>query len=241
MICFEFNVGENIANTVTSGSTQNFCSRCQRARTTFLYKELCLKFHKPRLRNEWPMVSKAGIYHGLFQECVVQALKEAKITGLSFHKVGNTFLDEEAVEDMPPLPTYYVIEPIGMIDFVIPEEEYHKPCDECGHLKAKRFGDPKEPFQFLKETWDGSDVVRIRNHWQHIFFVNRKVIDVFRKNNWHHQIAYGTQNRKYESLSFGGRMQPGLTIANIDSENWYEELVMALKNELLLDFNVVES
>lgn len=132
---------------------------------------------------------------------------------------------------MPPIPNYYLLETTGLIDFVVPENEYEPPCPECGHLKPKRFGNPEKPFVFLEGTWDGSDIVRIRNHWQHIIFFNRKVVDLFRINGWHHQIAYGQNGKRYESINFGGVIAPGVSVRNIDSDNWYEDTLAALREK----------
>ncbi|MGJ8672284.1 hypothetical protein [Rubritalea sp.] len=229
MPLFKFNSSLTIA-TICSNSEEftTRCEVCNISRAISLYENLQLSFIKPRLLTEWPYIANAGRYHDIFHQDVVDELNRNGISGLKYHpvKVVGT-----AVESMPPVPTYYIVEPIGLIDFIIPEDEYYPPCEGCGILKPRRFGAVKKPFQFLEETWDGSNVVRIRNHWQHIFFVDQKFIDILRVHDWHHQVAYGTANRKYESLTFGGKTSPGVGVQDIDSNDWFEKTMRKL-NEL---------
>jgi len=172
-----------------------------------------------------------GQYHLIVQKVMAETMLDAGITGFKLHRPTRMCMKEQDVGKMPPIPDYYLLEPTGVVDFVVPEEEYEKPCAECGFLKPKRFGDPRKPFVFLEDTWDGSDIVRIRNHWQHIMFFNRKVIDLFRMNGWHHQIAYGENAKPYESVAFGGAMAPGMGIYNIDSDTWYEDTLAELREK----------
>lgn len=208
------------------------CSICRTIRRTFTYDNVELQFQLPHHSEklvEWPIAG--GKYHLLVQAKLAEALLDSGVTGFTLHRPKKISRTKENFRLMPEIPEYYLLEPTGMIDFVIPETEYHPPCPECGHLKPKRFGSPKAPFVFSEDTWDGSDIVRIRNHWQHIMFFNRKVIDVFREHGWHHQIAYGENGKPYNSISFGGATSPGITIQNLDSDTWYEDTVAALKKK----------
>lgn len=231
MIFFEFGVSLQFAS-VYHGETVKRCDLCGTLRRTFTYDGLELQFHLPhypKRSKQWPMIG--GMYHTIVQAQMADALNSAGITGFKLHKPKYTSKEPGNYSFMPEIPECYILEPTGMIDFVIPEAEYHTPCPECGHLKPKRFGTPKAPFEFLENTWDGSDIVRIRNHWQHIMFFNRKVIDVFRKNGWHHQIGYGENGKPYDSISFGGATSPGITVQNLDSDTWYEDTVTTLKEK----------
>lgn len=228
---FKFGVSLQLAS-VYHGEAVKRCAICGTLRRLSTYDGIELQIHLPHYPNrskQWPMIG--GTYHTIVQAQLAQSLISAGITGFKLHEP--KFMSKELGDYscMPKIPEYYILEPTGMIDFVIPEAEYRPPCHECGHLKPKRFGSPKVPFVFLEDTWDGSDIVRIRNHWQHIMFFNRKVIDVFRENGWHHQIAYGENGKPYDSISFGGATSPGITVQNIDSDTWYEDTITALKDK----------
>lgn len=173
------------------------------------------------------------MYHKVVQAQLAEALIEAGVTGFQLHLPKAITKQKGDYSHMPEIPECYVLQPTGVIDFVIPETEYHPPCSGCGFLKPKRFGVPENPFTFLEDTWDGSDIVYIRNHscWKHIMFFNRKVIEVFRKNGWHHYIAYGTKGRMYDAIGFGGATSPGVSVQNIDSDTWFEDTVEALKRK----------
>ena len=205
------------------------CQICKTLRREFTYRDLELHFQTPvcpKKTRQWPMIG--GMYHTVIQAEMADALISAGITGFRLHSPKIVSKESGDYSFMPNIPKCYILEPTGSIDFVIPDTEYHPPCPECGDLKPKRFGDPKAPFVFLQDTWDGSDIVRIRNHWQHIMFFNRKVIDVFKENGWHHQIEYGKNGKPYDSISFGGATSPGITVQNIDSDTWYESTLAAL-------------
>lgn len=231
MLLFKFRISLQLAS-VHHGEKVQRCNLCGTLRRIFVYNGAELIFHLPHYPNrlkQWPVIG--GQYHMIVQEVMADALIDAGVTGFALHEPNAIHQNHEDFSRMPQIPNYYLLEPTGMIDFVVPENEYEPPCPECGHLKAKRFGDPIEPFLFLEDTWDGSDIVRIRNHWQHIMFFNRKVIDLFRKNGWHHQIAYGSNGRRYESIGFGGAMAPGIAARNIDSDTWYEDTLAALREK----------
>ena len=231
MIFFQFNVSLEFAS-VYHGERVERCALCGTLRRISTFENLELQMQAPSYPSKskrWPMIG--GRYHAIVQAQLAEALIAAGITGFRLHQPKCMTKEPGDYKSMPEIPAYYILEPTGMIDFVVPEAEYHPPCPECGHLKPKRFGSPKCPFEFLENTWDGSDIVRIRNHWQHIMFLNRKVIDVFRENGWHHQIEYGRNGKPYDSISFGGAMSPGITVPNIDSDTWYEDTLEALRQK----------
>ena len=122
------------------------------------------------------------------------------------------------------------MEPVGVLDVIIPWDEFDQ-CESCGVIFPSKFGEFNRPFEFDWNTWDGSDLVNLRNVYPQWICVNRKVVDLFRKRGWQHQIAVGRQNRKFESLIFGGNPVPGITVRNIDSDTWYEDTLAALREK----------
>lgn len=228
MIFFQFGVSLQFAS-VYHGETVKRCTLCGTLRRLFTYEGLELQIHSPvypTRHKHWPMIG--GMYHTVVQARLAEALLSEGITGFKVHKPESVSKEPGDYGCMPEIPEYVIFEPTGLIDFLVPEAEYHPPCPKCGELKPKRFGSPKAPFEFLESTWDGSDIVRIRNHWQHIMFFSRKAIDVFRANGWHHQIAHGENGKPYDSMSFGSATSPGITVQNLDCDTWYEDTLAAL-------------
>ncbi len=81
----------------------------------------------------------------------------------------------------------------------------------------------------MLSEWDGADVMVSKRVHIGPVFVTPKFINVLRTHGWHRQPWFGVRNQKTESLYFGSWEVPGLLAANLDSDTWYQDTVIALK------------
>ena len=208
------------------GETQGpKCDTCGSFRITARFDNLV--FDVASNMKRWPLIF-GGIYHTAVHQDVMNAFELDGITGATFHPLKK--LQGKALDHLPEPPDYFILEPTGSVNIRVPWDEFVK-CDDCGAITPSQFGEFKKPFLFDWNTWDGSDVVCLRDIYQFWICCNRKVVDLFRKRGWHHQIAYGRNNRKYESLQFGGNPVPGVGVRNIDGDTWYEDTMAATKEK----------
>ncbi len=214
----------------TQGST---CGICGRFEITARFDNLV--FDVKSKMKEWPLVF-GGSYHTAVHRDVVDAFELEGITGATFHPLKK--LEGKALAHLSEPPDYYIFEPTGSVNIHVPWDEFVK-CDECGSISSSQFGEFKKPFLFDWDSWDGSDVVCLRNVYQFWICCNRRVVDLFRKRGWHHQIAYGRNNRRFESLSFGDNPVPGVGVRNIDSDTWYDDTVFALREKYPQDAEIL--
>lgn len=169
----------------------------------------------------------SGSGHHIIHESVVEALLNHGITGCEFHQA--RILVEEAHLHDSIYPNYYSLEPTGRIGVHLPMDE-GVICPHCGIFEAKVFGSASKPLLFDWSTWDGADVVGVER-LPGLILVNRRVIDLFRKNGWHHNFKKGRWNKKYDAVQFGDYVSPGISVRNIDSDAWYEDTLVALREK----------
>ena len=200
------------------------CEKCKRSRITWIYNNLAFEVAGI---EEWPLVF-GGIYHTAVRQNIVDAFRTEGITGAKFYPL--EIRGGEVMKRLSKPPDYYILEPSGIVDIHIPWDEFSK-CEDCGLVSPSQHGAFKRPFSIDWASWDGSDVVGLRNVYPFWICCNRKVEDLFRSRGWHHLIAHGRQNRKYESLQFGGNPVPGVGVRNIDSTNWYDETLAAMREK----------
>lgn len=205
------------------------CEECKKFRIHWSYDDLIFDVEGIK---KWPLVM-GGIYHTAFHEEVVAAFSQEGISGAEFHPL--KALKVKDADILPEPPKYYILEPAGVVNIRVPWDEFVQ-CGTCGEIEKFSFGAFKKPFEMDWNSWDGSDVVGLRNVYPNWICVNRKVVDLFRKNQWYRQIARGTGNRPYESLQFGGNPVPGVGVRNIDSDHWYED-TMDLMKQTYPDWN----
>ena len=202
------------------------CGGCSRAPR---YNNCSLQVHIPKRVKEWPPFLGSGNYTAASQG-VIDALAKTNVSGGIFHEL-RSFEDTNSAPLptwLPEPPKYYVWEVTGSIQAKFPLDEGH-PCPTCGRFIKKEFGDFKKPLLLIPETWDGSDIVKIKHINSNAICLNRNVIDILRSHGYHRQPWYGRCGRKTEALFFGSRPVPGVSAKNIDSDAWYENTIASLQ------------
>lgn len=216
---------------VNCGKEQSpLCRACGNPLRELAFGEFSIQVSIPRLVREWPFFLGSMHYTAASQQ-VVEVLKR-KVTGLAYHRVEQVDGIHQALPEwLPYPPNYYVLEATGSIQAKIPVDEV-TPCPLCGRLLKKEFG-VAAPRMLDPLTWDGSDVVKIKfgNYDSDILCLNPAAINVLRKHGFHRQPWYGRQNRKSEALTIGNWLAPGLSARNLDSDNWYEDTLAALREK----------
>lgn len=223
-LLFNYNIYNSEAGILAKNPIVDFkCEICGKEKWQLNYDEVTLD-----MRNVTKLdLLYGGSGHHIMHESVAETLLDNEITGCEFHPV--QILVEEAHLENSIYPNYYSLEPIGRIETSLPMDEGII-CPHCGIFERKIFGGASKPLLFDWSTWDGADVVGVE-HLPGLILVNRKVIELFRKKGWHHNVKKGRWNKKYDAVQFGDYVSPGIGVRNIDRDTWYEDTLAALREK----------
>lgn len=234
MILFNFSSPGGASVISTGGRSFDQCSVCSQASYYKPYADFPLRISIPKKINSWPHF--LGDIHYTVVDNTVKTILENCVTGCRFYPLTKLLPPIDAgpggglPDWLPEPPRYFLLEPVGTIDFEVPKDEVTE-CRVCGLVKKNEFGDFKKPLIPMLSEWDGSDLMRPKRVYSHAMIVTPKFINVLRGHGLHRQLWYGLRNQITEAIYFGNRAVPGVSAQNLDSDTWYEDTLVAINEK----------
>ncbi len=217
---FRAKFGREVSASGVQGQT-GLCVECR----SILYHPTyeCIYFYIEDQFDWKPFYRSCG--HHYVRSDVAEKLVKAKVTGLELVQIE---LEIKVPQKSEERWEYYAMKPISVLETEFCQEEWKIDCETCGGIRQRIFGNVRRPIQVLWESWDGSDVVHPRQLPYCLLF-SRRMIDLFRANNWHHDIVKARRGDNWDHVAFGNDRFPGKQVRDIDSDSWYEETLAVLK------------
>ena len=197
-----------------------FCATCRVGISKPNYESVYVKSNKLRhsyaknkseFAKTWPM-SIGSLHSLLLHKDVVDKLIDKKIKGVKFHEISG--IVGEVLNTLPSPPTYYKVEPLGLIDFFPSLEKFEiLPC-VC-EIRPRYAGDWKAPFEIKPDSTIQGNFLNIR-YYAFWVCVTKSIINILVENEW------------TKDFQIGNLALPGMRVREFGS-TWYEDTLEQLR------------